>query len=337
MIPESDKKEFLKISAEIGEKILFVQGSGGNTSLKIKNKLFIKASGFELKDAYKKDIFVEVDYKKILDAIDSNKADPLINTWNNSNILRPSIETSLHAIIPYKYVMHLHCINALSWLVQKNFKDKIIRKINNEKVLIIPYFTPGLPLTKAIKKFYDYKSKKILLLTNHGIVVSDNNLESLLNNLEIISKNLTQVSSPIQRVNISFLNYLSKGTFYKAAKYSISHQIAQTKSSIDFALGGYIFPDQVVFLNSGFQIANSKKSIASISKNIKDINLLPIIIIPNEGILVPKSITEKSEIIIQTLSMIFNRIPEDAKLNYLSKEEVQRITNMESEIYRKKL
>ena len=337
MISKFDKKEFLKISAEIGEKILFVQGSGGNTSYKINNKLFIKASGFELKDAYKKDIFVEVDYKILLDGINANKKDPLVNTWDNSNKLRPSIETSLHAIIPYKYVMHLHCINALSWLVQKNFRNKIIKKIKDEEVLIIPYFTPGLSLTKAIKKNYKYKTKKILLLSNHGIVVSDNNLESLLKNLEIISSNLTQELNPIKKVNISSLKYLSKGTFYKVAKYSISHQIALSKFATNFALGGYIFPDQVVFLNAGFQIADNKKSIEIISNNIKDKNLLPIIIIPNKGILVPRTTSEKSEIVIQTLSMIFSRIPIDAELNYLNKKEVQKITNMECEIYRKKL
>ena len=337
MFSKSDKKEFLKISAEIGKKILFVQGSGGNTSFKIKNKLLIKASGFELKDAYTKDIFVEVDCKKLLEGLVSNKKDPLVNTWDDSNKLRPSIETSLHAIIPYKYVMHLHCINTLSWLVQRNFKNKIIKKIKDEQVSIIPYFTPGLDLTKAIIENYEYKTKKILLLSNHGIVVSDNNLDNLLKNLEIISKNLNQKSSPLKMVNISFLEYLTKDTIYKVSKCSISHQIALSKSNIEFALGGYIFPDQVVFLNSGFKVADSKKSIKSISNNKKYKNLLPVIIIPNEGILVPRSISEKSEITIKTLSMIFCRIPENANLNYLNKEEVQKITNMESEIYRQKI
>ena len=87
-------------STEIGKNFLYVQGSGGNTSLKIENQLFIKASGFELKDANNKQIFVNVDYRKVIEGINLNKKDPLSNTWDKKNGLRPSIETSLHAIIP---------------------------------------------------------------------------------------------------------------------------------------------------------------------------------------------------------------------------------------------
>ena len=205
MITKFDKKEFLKISAEIGKNILFVQGSGGNTSFKDENKLLIKASGFELKDANIKNIFVEVDYKKILEGINLKKVDPLINTWDNSNNLRPSIETSLHAIFPYKYVIHIHCINSLSWLVQKNFRNKIAQKFKDEEISIITYFTPGLNLTMAIQKKYSEKIKKILFLGNHGIVVADDNLKLIIKKLENISNKLSQNPYKIKQPNLSYL------------------------------------------------------------------------------------------------------------------------------------
>lgn len=337
MISKFEKKEFLKKSAEIGKNILYVQGSGGNTSIKVQNNLFIKASGFELKDAYNKNIFVNVDYKKVIEGINSNKKDPLTNAWENSGELRPSIETSLHAIIPYKYVMHLHCINSLSWLVQKDFKIKILQKINDKDVAIVPYFTPGRDLTMAIQKQLSNKVNKILLLTNHGIVVSDDNLEMLLKNLERISSNLSQKVSYIKKANFSFLEEISKGTPFRTTQCSISNQIALSQCAINYTTGGYMFPDQVVFLSNGFEVINSKEDIQEIYKNKKNNDLLPILIIPNKGILVPRTLSNKTELILKTLAMIINRIPPKATINYLSEKEARKLSKMESEIYRKNL
>ena len=269
MISILKHKEFLKVSTDIGKNILFVQGSGGNISFKTKNKLFIKASGCELRNSKNKNIFVEVDYKKVLEGIYLKKKDPLIDAWNNKDGLRPSIETSLHAIIPYKYVMHLHCINALSWLVQKNFREKIIHKFNNDDVSIIPYFTPGLELTNAIIKNHKDRIKKIILLSNHGIVVSDNNLESLLINLESISKNLSQKSPVIKETNLTFIKDVAKDTLFRITKYPISHQIALSKYATNIALGGYMFPDQVIFHPAGFKVIFSREDIEVISNTIK--------------------------------------------------------------------
>ena len=53
-------ESFLSASAELGSNFNLIQGAGGNTSYKDGNSLFIKASGYKLKDSLNKDIFVEV-------------------------------------------------------------------------------------------------------------------------------------------------------------------------------------------------------------------------------------------------------------------------------------
>mgnify|MGYP001234599920 FL=1 len=98
-----------------------------------------------------------------------------------------------------------------------------------------------------------------------------------------------------------------------------------------------MFPDQVVFLSNGFKIINSKEDIQEIYKSKKDKDLLPILIIPNQGILVPRSLSNKTELILKTLAMIINRIPPKMTINYLSEKEVSKLSKMESEIYRKNL
>jgi len=57
-------EDLIHLSAFLGSNIDLVQGGGGNTSVKIEGKLFVKASGYWLSDAGKKNIFTSVEIKK---------------------------------------------------------------------------------------------------------------------------------------------------------------------------------------------------------------------------------------------------------------------------------
>ena len=48
---ETDINKFLSASAELGKNFDLIQGAGGNTSYKSGDSLFIKASGFKLKNS----------------------------------------------------------------------------------------------------------------------------------------------------------------------------------------------------------------------------------------------------------------------------------------------
>ena len=64
---------------------------------------------------------------------------------------------------------------------------------------------------------------------------------------------------------------------------------------------------------------------------------LPLIIVPNCGVIVPKDINIESEEMVLALSLIIERIPEDREINYLTKTEEAELINWEEEIYRIKL
>ena len=55
---EEDLKKFKEVSFKLGSDKNLVQAAGGNTSMKINNSMFIKASGTWLQDSLEKDIFV---------------------------------------------------------------------------------------------------------------------------------------------------------------------------------------------------------------------------------------------------------------------------------------
>ena len=164
-------ESFINYSEKIGNNFLLCQGPGGNTSIKIENKVLIKKSGYLLSDSKNKNIFKKVmlkDIKSFYEKInDENKFDKSL-----------SIETPLHVLLNSKYIFHYHSIASIliSAIYKKNTLDSELIK---NKILPIKYIRPGVDLANEItrnNKDYNFKS---FFLYNHGIVIEDDNVENL--------------------------------------------------------------------------------------------------------------------------------------------------------------
>ena len=138
-------------SARVGSEPLLVQAAGGNTSLKDGGVMWIKASGTWLKDAASHDIFVPLDHAAILQGLAKN--DPaceactaFVRTDLNSTGLRPSIETTVHALMPQRVVVHVHCVNTIAWAIRADGEQRIAERLKAFDWAFIPYARPGLPL-----------------------------------------------------------------------------------------------------------------------------------------------------------------------------------------------
>ena len=66
-------------------------------------------------------------------------------------------------------------------------------------------------------------------------------------------------------------------------------------------------------------------------------NKLPVVLIPNAGILIPRTFKEVNEDTLLGLAMIISRLPKDVSINYLTKKERNELINWDLEIHRKKL
>lgn len=187
-------KEIIRLSRLYGKDPDYVLAGGGNTSLKDENHIYVKASGTSLA-GMKKDGFVKLGRKK-LDEIGKKKysEDPLKREEQVKADLyaavapgqdkRPSVETSLHNLLGYKYVVHLH-----PWLVNglmcaKNALNECNRLFSKD-ALFVPYTDPGYTLFKlveeklnAYRKAYN-KDAQILFLQSHGIFVGADEAEEI--------------------------------------------------------------------------------------------------------------------------------------------------------------
>jgi len=213
---KSEIKELLEISRFYGGIKDYVIAGGGNTSYKDESKIWIKASGYPLADLSEEGLVV-LDREK-LHLISSNKysEDPVEREEQVKNDLfrsisdplkskRPSVETSLHDLIQYRFVVHLHPTLINGILCSRNAKS-LTKKLFGEEVLFIPYTDPGYILFKKLEEeIIQHRGKfqsdpKIIFLENHGSFVSADSTEEikLIYNdiISIISREITPLAEP---------------------------------------------------------------------------------------------------------------------------------------------
>ena len=178
MATQADAQELAALralSASIGLNPHMTQAAGGNTSLKAGDTLWIKASGTWLKDALSDDIMVPVAMAPLLKAVDSATRRPTSRrpspSTTQSRGLRPSIETTVHALMPQRVVLHVHCVDTISLAVQADGEAEVARRLRGIEWAYVPYFRPGLPLARGIAEKMR-PGVDVLILGNHGLVVA---------------------------------------------------------------------------------------------------------------------------------------------------------------------
>jgi len=167
----------------LGKNKELVLHGGGNTSVKttIKdidgkkyNVLCVKGSGWNMADiepaglpAVKLEPLLALKKKKYL-------SDEDMVSFQKRNLIdikspNPSVETFLHAFLPFKFVDHTHA-DAILNVTNRPDGLNFCKKIFGNKVSIVPYVIPGFMLAKKVSEIYS-KNPKIncLILMNHGI------------------------------------------------------------------------------------------------------------------------------------------------------------------------
>lgn len=175
----------------LGKEPELVLHGGGNTSVKVKEKnifnetedvLYMKGSGFDLATIQASGFApVKLNIIRRMIALHGISDQQMVQiqrtALTNPSAPDPSIETVVHAIIPFIYVDHTHADAVVTITNTDKGADKI-EEIYGNKVLIIPYVKPGFPLAEKIHEFIKGKNLSRLdgmILLNHGVFTFDNN------------------------------------------------------------------------------------------------------------------------------------------------------------------
>ena len=185
--------DLITISQFYGRDSRFVIAGGGNTSYKNAEKLWVKASGSSLA-TITEDGFAVMDRAKLNLMSDktysSNAAEREEEVKNDlaaatiSKGKRPSVETSMHNVIDFAFVVHMHP-TAVNGLMCAANAESDLKKLFGAKALYIEYTDPGYVLFKkvedAIKAFRaeDGAEPSVIWLQNHGIFVAANTIDEV--------------------------------------------------------------------------------------------------------------------------------------------------------------
>lgn len=326
-------KTFSSYCSELGSQPLIVQGGGGNASMKEQNTLWVKASGTRLADAIHENIFMAVDLEHLLDNINLGCFDPTPKALN-AETRKASIETILHALMPHKFVIHVHAVDPLAILVQRRSKQIIEERLpRNIAWAHVDYHRPGPDLAKAIYETLENLADiDAIFLANHGIVVAADSLEKLKINMDTILVSLICSQRPLNMRSPSAEHI---GTI--ARGYKLSNHPAIGNLAIDTYLYSLcqkhwaLFPDQVVFLGP--------KPTCILPNQLRDalIKDHDILFVKDVGVLLKESLPNSKLEQLECYAEVLMRIDNNSDLVSLSDKEVSGLLNWEAEKYRQKV
>ncbi len=316
---------------------MLTQGAGGNTSVKDDGWLWVKASGAWLEHAQVKETFVPVPVATILEGLNVGEDRKAEWTAPSGKVLRSSIETSLHAVLPERWVFHLHTVSSMLWSAKKGGQAGISERMAGLPWEWVRYDRPGLPLTRAIVERLGSRPQ-VLILANHGLVVSGDScaeLNELLleteQRLSLAPRQIESVDPQVPRATVP--------AHYHLAHYADAHWCAVDPASFEAAIKGMPAPDFAVFLGARLVGVRRGESIESAAAPYRrQFGIEPaVFLLEGQGALIRDSVSENGEQLLEALGRMLVRLPSGESLTYLPIPEIHGLLDWDAEKYRQSL
>ena len=205
----------------LGRNKELVLHGGGNTSVKTKikdidgkkyNVLCVKGSGWNMADiepaglpAVKLEPLLSMKKKKYL-------SDENMVSFQKKNLIdikspNPSVETFLHAFLPFKFVDHTHADAVLN-VTNRPGGLNFCKKVFGNKVSVVPYVMPGFMLAKRIDEIYSKNTDiNCLILMNHGIFTFANDAKEA---YDLMIQYVSRAERAVKKLKIKKIKQIKK-------------------------------------------------------------------------------------------------------------------------------
>jgi len=260
---------FSLFSRQLGARPDYVQGGGGNTSVKLDDHLMaIKASGYCLEDIRPDKAYAVIDYAALRRFYAENEpskfsdveaAGAAVSKISQQQIegldtLRPSVEAGFHSLLD-TFVGHTHSVYANLAACCKEADQVLSDALAGADYTgaLVPYINPGAELTFTIRDVMRHakaetgKQPSVLLLQNHGVIVHDNYDKRCLQVHEDINSRFTKAfgleegAFPAPAVKET-----GDGSFISNTPW-LQSRLAGDAYPDTFLLDSPLYPDQMVF------------------------------------------------------------------------------------------
>lgn len=283
---ENLMKDFIAMSHGAAARADYIQGGGGNTSVKLPGGLMaIKASGFSMGDISKDNAYAVLDGERIRrfyletdpatlgDIEGEGSAITKANTLTVEGLpsLRPSVEAGFHAVLD-RFVLHSHSVYANLAACSQNgaaiFAEAMAKA--DYGYAFVPYVDPGARLTfcirDAMRRAEGEQGKKtaLLLLENHGVIAHADDVATADRIHEDANDRLARRYT------------VGRGDFPQIAIQPsdgeqrwlgntpwLQERLAGSRYGLDFFTAESLYPDQMVFLGGNLAFADTPEAAAA--------------------------------------------------------------------------
>lgn len=328
----SDFHHLLRATVQLGENRFLIQGPGGNTSVKDDGVLWVKASGVWMAQADERSGFVPVDLNMIRDQIRSGGAEPGSGAIRTDLVVgqagRPSIETSFHALLPHRIVLHTHSVAVLAGAIRVDAERFFSEKLAGMNWALIGYARPGLPLTHLIANRMTPHVPDVFVLRNHGLVVGGQSVDDALGKMAEVERRLAQKAPEPATPAFDELAALARDTDWVLPADTSVHRLGSDPHLFAVATGYSLYPDHVVFLGSRIAACRDGQSLPIDAR---------VVAVEGKGVLVRRSLGAAALAMVGCLSDVLALLPAGTKVEGLSPAQENELLNWDAEKLRQSL
>jgi rhamnose utilization protein RhaD (predicted bifunctional aldolase and dehydrogenase) len=334
-----DIQDLLGLAARLGRDPLLVQGPGGNISLKRDGVMWVKASGTWMMDAMTQPILVPVDLAAVLGGLKAG--DPSCETCRAfvrhdllPSPLRPSIETTLHAVMPQRVVVHVHCVETIAQACLSDAPSRLTAPLAGLDWAFVPYVRPGVSLAREMAKRLCPKTN-IVVLGKHGLVIAADSAAEAAELRAEVSLRLARLPRSGSRVDRERLRRL-EGAGYRMANDAALHAIATDPVSLAVARRGSLYPDPVVFLGPDIVETLGHETAADAARRVGRRDT-PLVVAPGLGVLMHDGASASARALARCLTDVTCRLSADDPIDPLTPADEVDLIDWDAEKYRQSL
>lgn len=275
----------VELSRAYGSDPELVLGGGGNTSVKLGDRLLVKASGSSLAEIGPES-FVELQRPALEELLHTDLAESrsereaafkealLAARLDPASGLRPSVESVLHHLMPGRFVVHLHATAVNQFACSRGGRALVEEHLAGEVAwvdLVDPGFILARTMLEVLGTFRATTGKerpRAVILANHGVVVSGETAEETRAQLDWLLGRLRTVLAQVRRADpgpapagpspgpAAVATLSTTLADLLAGAGAPSHVFDQSDDVVGFvnradgrevALGGPVTPDEIVY------------------------------------------------------------------------------------------
>jgi rhamnose utilization protein RhaD (predicted bifunctional aldolase and dehydrogenase) len=326
----TELERLAELTARVGGDALLTQGSTGNSSIKLDGVLWIKASGKWMADALDQDIQIPLDLAAIRSQCLQQNIDPA------TRYPEASLETAMHAVLPHRVVLHVHCVHTIAWAVRQDAADQLQCQLQGLRWQFIPYTASGLPLAKKIQSVVSRSPQTdIWILGNHGLVVGGADCQAVAAALAEVRERLGVAPRPSHPADYAALMELAEDSPWELPDDDEVHALATDATSQAILARGLLYPCQAIFSEATtpelFRPIPCPYPGDAWRRQYAD---RPFLMIEGRGVMVRRDMTAAELAMAGGLARVVQRIPASASLRYLSDVEIAETAGAVARSYR---